>query len=91
MDPAPDLDRPSDDLYRALVEQVCEALDYADRDGVSRLRNAAAETLFGVAAAGTAIGSIAMARRATAIARPAPAASTPTSTPTSIQNQNPIA
>lgn len=152
MNPAPDLDRPSDDLYRAIVEQVCEALVYADRDGVIRLWNTAAETLFGVTAAeavgksldiiiperfreahwkgyhaaiangrtqhgaqvrttralhpdaskcyvdmsfglvlaadGTAIGSIAMARRAAAVAPRAPTASTPASAPTSIQNPN---
>ena len=51
-----DTDHLPDDVYRAIVDQVCEALVFADRDGVIRLWNAAAEALFGVPAA-QAIGS----------------------------------
>lgn len=39
------------DLLRAMVEQASEALIYADRDGVIRLWNRGAETLFGHSAA----------------------------------------
>ena len=51
-----DADQLPDDVHRAIVDQVCEALVFADRDGVIRLWNAAAEALFGVPAA-QAIGS----------------------------------
>ncbi len=56
MSPVPEGGRPmkenvSDRLYREIVEGIPDAVIYADREGIIRLWNAAAERLFGYTSA----------------------------------------
>lgn len=49
--PLPTSDEPDLRLFKAIVEQATEAIVFADHDGIIRIWNSGAETVFGFAAA----------------------------------------